>query len=86
MGKTQRENSLYFKKPADSACWRFPDPAEPTEILGNDLLERLKSAKNRAEIAILLIETGNRDLVYTVIEDMVYGCQILIDKYCVKEG
>ena len=56
---------------------------EPT-TMDNELVERLKTTKNRAEIALLLIEIGRKDLIYTVIEDLAYGVQIITDKFCVN--
>ncbi len=58
---------------------------EPIEILGDDLLERLKTTRNRADIAILLLKLNRHELIYTVLEDLHYGTQNLIDKYCIKE-
>jgi len=58
---------------------------EPSEVLGDDLAERLKSSRNRVDIALILIDIDRRDLVYTMLEDLFYGAQIIIDKYCLKE-
>ncbi|GAG79933.1 unnamed protein product, partial [marine sediment metagenome] len=56
---------------------------EPT-TMPDELVERLKTTKNRAEIALLLIEINRMDLIYTVIEDLAYGVQIITDKFCVN--
>lgn len=59
------------------------DNSEPT-TMENELIERLKTTKNRAEIALLLIEMKRDDLVFTVMEDLAYGVQIITDKFCVN--
>jgi len=57
---------------------------EPQEIMGNDLEERLKTTRNRAEIALLLIAQGREELLPTMLEDIYFGTQLILDKYCVK--
>lgn len=57
---------------------------EPTEIQGDDLMERLKTTRNRAEIALILIDVNRRDLTYTILEDLHLGTQMIIDMYCIK--
>ena len=59
-------------------------PDEPI-LQPNDLEERLKTTRNRVEIALLLIELGRKDLVFTVIEDIYFGTQCMLDIHCVKE-
>jgi len=62
----------------------YYEAGEPTET-ENDLEERLKTTKNRAEIGLLLIKNKREDLLPTILEDLFYGCHIILDKYCVKE-
>ena len=57
---------------------------EPHEM-ANDLEERLKTMRNRVDIALLLHEQGYDSLIYTVIEDMAYGVQIILDRYCIRD-
>ena len=57
---------------------------EEPEFAENDLEERIKSTRNRTEIALLLIEKNREDLLPTVLEDMFYGCQVILDIYAVK--
>jgi len=59
---------------------------EPTEILGNDLLERLKSLRNRIDIGVILVGLNKEALIYTILEDIYYHSQNLLDKYCVKQS
>ncbi len=51
----------------------------------NDLEERLKTARNRCSIALLLIEHGRDELLPTVLEELFYGCQIILDRHCVVD-
>ncbi len=51
----------------------------------DDLTERLKTTKNRCEIAFILIEHNCNSLLPTILEDLYYGCQCILDIYCVKE-
>ncbi len=57
---------------------------EPQEIMGNDLEERLKTTRNRAEIALLLIAQSREELLPTMLEDIYFGAQLILDKYCIK--
>ena len=54
------------------------------ETMENELEERLKTTGRRVEIALLLMGLGRNDLIFTVLEDLYYGCQIILEKYCVK--
>ena len=54
-------------------------------IQPNDLEERIKTTKNRVDIALLLIEHDRLDLINTILEDMFFGIQTIMDYYCVKE-
>ncbi len=56
---------------------------EPTEM-ENDLEERLKTTRNRTEIALLLIAQGREELLPTMLEDIYFGTQLILDKYCIK--
>jgi len=58
---------------------------EEPETAENDLVERIKTTKNRCEIALLILDNGREDLIYTELEDMYYGTQVILDKYCIKE-
>jgi len=53
------------------------------EIQPNDLEERLKTTRNRCDIALLLIE-HNPELLPTILEDMFYGVQEILRLYCIK--
>ena len=58
---------------------------EPGVIAGHDLTERIKTARNRCDIALILIDKGKDNLLPTILEDLFYGSQIILDRYCVKE-
>ncbi len=49
------------------------------------LKDLLHSALCRIEIAQFLYEQGKTRLLPTVIEDLYYGTQLMIDGYCVKK-
>ncbi len=51
----------------------------------NDLTERLKTTKNRCEIAFILIEHNCERLLPTILEDLYYGVQCILDIYCIKQ-
>lgn len=55
------------------------------ELQPNDLEERLKTTRNRVEIALLLLELKRTDLIYTVLEDIYFGTQCMLDIHCLKE-
>jgi len=55
---------------------------EPTEM-DNDLEERLYSAKNMIDLALLAFYTNSHYLLPTAIEDTFYKLQKLVDDYCV---
>ncbi|GAI04365.1 unnamed protein product, partial [marine sediment metagenome] len=58
--------------------------SEP-KIAGNDLQEWLKTTRARCEIALLLIDAKRNDLLPTILEDLFYGTQIILDCYCIEE-
>ena len=59
------------------------EASEPSN-LDNDLEERLLSARNHIDLALLAMESGRLDLVPTAIEGGFYLMQRLLDDYCVK--
>ena len=61
---------------------RNKEEDEPTEM-DNDLEERLYSAKNMIDLAILAFYTNSHYLLPTAIEDAFYKLQKLMDDYCV---
>ena len=58
------------------------DSSEPVEM-DNDLEERLYSAKNMIDLAILALYSC-QELLPTAIEEAYYKIQKLVDDYCVK--
>ena len=56
---------------------------EPTE-LDNDLEERLLSARNMIDLALLAFQHDRHELLPTALEELFYKSQVLIDNYCVK--
>ncbi len=48
------------------------------------LPEQLKTSKNLCDVALLLIETGNRHLLATVLELLYAEIQTIIDENCIK--
>jgi len=61
---------------------RILNEDEPTEM-DNDLEERLYSAKNMIDLALLAFYTNSHQLIPTAIEDTFYKLQKLVDDYCV---
>ena len=61
---------------------RNRDDEEPTD-LDNDLEERLYSAKNMIDLAILALYSC-QELLPTALEESYYKLQGLVDDYCVK--
>ena len=55
------------------------------DLQENDLEERLKTSQKRCEIALLLIKHNHPELLPTILEDLFFGAQTIIDLYCVKE-
>ena len=47
------------------------------------LKDLLYSAGNRIKIAEILLEFGEDELLPTVLEDLFYGCQLILE-HCVK--
>jgi len=60
---------------------RNRDDEEPTD-LDNDLEERLYSAKNMIDLAILALYSC-QELLPTALEEAYYKLQKLVDDYCV---
>jgi len=58
---------------------------EEPEELDNDLEERLCSARNILDLALLAFEHNRHDLIPTAIEELYYKTYLLIDDYCVKD-
>ncbi len=58
---------------------------EPTEF-DNDLEERLLSARNTIDLALLAFREDEHGLIATAIEDAFYKLQILMDDYCVVDS
>jgi len=56
--------------------------SEPVEM-DNDLEERLYSAKNMVDLAILALYANSHYLLPTAIEEAYYKLQRLVDDYCV---
>ena len=59
--------------------------SDEPQFVEHDLEERIKTIRNRCHIALILIERADFDLLSTILEDMHYGTQIIIDLYCIKE-
>jgi len=57
---------------------------EPKDF-DNDLEERLLSARNFTELALLALYQNRIDLVPTAVEGLFYLAQRLTDDYCIKE-
>ena len=49
------------------------------------LPEQLKTSRNLIDVALLLIRTGNRDLLPTILEFLYGQVQTIIDENCVKK-
>ncbi len=58
--------------------------SDEPETMENELEERLKTTGRRVEIALLLKEMGRDDLIFTVLEDLYYGCHIILERFCIK--
>ena len=56
--------------------------AEPTEI-DNDLEERLLSARNMIDLALLALNQNEHQLLPTAIEEAFFKLQRITDDYCV---
>ena len=54
------------------------------ELQPDDLEERLKTTIRRAEIALLLIRYGFPNYLPTILEDLHYGTQLIIELYCIS--
>ena len=48
------------------------------------LEELLKTAINRAKIALMLVELNQETLLPTILEDLFAGCQTILD-FCIKK-
>ena len=51
----------------------------------DDLVERLTTTKKRCDIALLLVQYGKEELLPTILEDIFFGSQCILDYYCVKD-
>lgn len=58
--------------------------SEPTE-LDNDLEERLLSARNMIDLALLAFQVDRHELLPTALEELFFKSQQLIQDYCVVE-
>jgi len=56
------------------------------EYLENDLEERLLSARNMIDLALLAFENDRHELIPTAIEESYHKLQLLVDDYCVVKG
>ena len=48
-----------------------------------NLAEELRSNLNRVKIALVLVETGNVDLLPTALEDLLYYVQEIVERHCI---
>jgi len=59
-------------------------------FLENDLEERLYTTINRCQIALTLVGLGvkveRRSQLATILEDLHYGTQVILEHYCVDES
>ena len=69
---------LYNKNRRDREDKEMTEPVE----LDNDLEERLYSARNMIDLAILALYSC-QDLVPTALEEVYYKLQKLVDDYCI---
>lgn len=51
-----------------------------------DLKDCLFSTVQRARIALVLIDKGETDCLPTILEDLFYGTQLILDNFCVEKG
>lgn len=58
---------------------------EPTEIVGNDLEERLINARTWCELALFLIKNERWEFIPTVLELLYEGVHLMLERYCIKE-
>ena len=49
------------------------------------LPEQLKTSRNLCDIALLLIRTGNKDLLPTILELLYEQVQQILDERCIKK-
>ena len=52
-------------------------------MTNEELEEELRATIRRAEIALVLLENHCEGLLPTILEDLAYGIQQIVDKYCV---
>ncbi len=57
----------------------------PTEM-DNDLEERLLSARNMTDLALLALRENRHELLPTAIEELHFKTQTLVDLYCVRDS
>jgi len=50
------------------------------------LEELLHSTECRVKIARILLKEKHKELLPTVLEDLFYGAQLILEHYCVKKG
>jgi len=51
--------------------------------IDNDLIERVKSMRNRCEAILILAAYGTMpDVVHTLLEDMGYSMQLILETHC----
>ena len=50
------------------------------------LPDQLKTSRNLVDISLLLIETGNRRLLATVLELLFAEIQVILDENCIEEA
>lgn len=46
--------------------------------------DQLKTSRNLIDIALLLIDTDNQELLPTILELLLYYAQTIVDKNCIK--
>jgi hypothetical protein len=66
-------------------CMRRPIRNVESVNLDPYLSEALLSQRNRIDIALLLFQTGKSNLMPSILEDIMYFQQAIIDKYCIAE-
>lgn len=49
------------------------------------LPEQLKTSRNLIEVALLLIRTGNKDLLPTILELLLEQIQVIVEENCIKK-
>ena len=58
----------------------------PESPMNTDLIERVKSMRNRCEAILVLAAYGTMpDVVHTLLEDMGYSMQLILETYCAEK-